>query len=194
MAKSEVALGQAGLPNGFVGRFFGYIMSVFNRGDVRATIRAMNLRSGQRILEIGFGPGEALSQILKKNLQIKLFGIDHSSAMVEMATSRNIAAIESNTLTITIGEVEYLYFPTEHFDTVFSINSIYFWQNPERILLEIRNILKPKGRLITTVRNSTHGLNKHYNGESLRLLYEAAGFSEIKIISNKKRIICIGSK
>jgi ubiquinone/menaquinone biosynthesis C-methylase UbiE len=41
-------------------------------------------------------------------------------------------------------------FEDESFDKIFTVNTIYFWQEPQKLLLEIYRVLKPNGNFCLT--------------------------------------------
>jgi cyclopropane fatty-acyl-phospholipid synthase-like methyltransferase len=69
---------QAGNPAGLLGRLFGWTMNVFNRADNRWTIDLLNLQPTDKLLEVGFGTGQAIEYAAEKITQGQIVGVDHS--------------------------------------------------------------------------------------------------------------------
>jgi SAM-dependent methyltransferase len=193
MDKDKVKLGQAGKPNGLIGRLFGIIMSKLNYSELQNTIDLLKIGNNDTILEIGFGPGRSFKTISLLTSKV-IYGIDHSLEMVNMAERNNKDLIKANRLKLQIGNAVNLEFADNHFDKIFSINCIYFWENPIETIKHIKDKLKTGGLLAITIRNSTHGLNKHYNAGVLTNLFEQNEFKEINVTQNTKHIIAIGKK
>jgi ubiquinone/menaquinone biosynthesis C-methylase UbiE len=100
---------QAGNPAGLLGRLFGWTMNVFNRADNRWTIDLLNLQPTDKLLEVGFGAGQAIEYAAEKITHGQIVGVDHSQTMLETAAKRNAAAIAEGRVKLQLGEVEALF-------------------------------------------------------------------------------------
>jgi ubiquinone/menaquinone biosynthesis C-methylase UbiE len=192
----KITYGQAGKPSGFIGKLIGKIMSKVNNKEIPATLSRLSLKSNDRVLEIGFGPGksfQALAEIIKEG---KIVGIDHSETMLQMASGSNKQLIADGKLDLQLGNADDLNFEKGSFDKVFTINCIYFWKTPLKSLQKIHEMLNIGGILAITVRDSTHGLNKHYTVESLNQLLVDSDYMDIKVekLAKEKLIIATGRK
>ncbi|HNR18175.1 MAG TPA: class I SAM-dependent methyltransferase, partial [Chitinophagaceae bacterium] len=77
---------------------------------------------------------------------------DFSDLMVNAAIKNNQTNIAAGKLSIVKGQSDQLPFPDNSFDIVFCINVAYFWDEPGKHLQEIYRVVKPGGRLYTTIR------------------------------------------
>lgn len=116
------------------------------------TFEALNLVAGDNILEIGMGNGFFVKNILSADNSIKYTGCDFSEIMVYEARKQNENFITGGQAQFLKADANELPFDKEFFDKVFSINTIYFWDNPQIVLAEIWRVLKPKGQIIISVR------------------------------------------
>lgn len=116
------------------------------------TFEALNLATGDNILEIGMGNGFFVKNILSINNSIKYTGCDYSEIMVDEACKQNEKFIASGQAEFIKADANELPFNPVSFDKVFSVNTIYFWENPQIVLAEIWRVLKPKGQVIISVR------------------------------------------
>lgn len=116
------------------------------------TIEALNLTTGDNILEIGMGNGFFVKNILSTDNSIKYTGCDFSEIMVGEARKQNENFIANGQAEFHLTDANELPFEKETFDKVFTINTIYFWDNPQKVLAEIWRVLKPKGQVIISVR------------------------------------------
>ena len=109
-------------------------------------IEELEIKSGDRLLEIGYGHGLGIDMIFKK-YDCHVTGIDFSELMYKEASNRNKKHIENGKLSLNFGD--YLSFNTDNnsFDKIFFINVIYFWKTLESPLIKIRNELKTDGIL-----------------------------------------------
>ena len=187
----KIKLGQAGKPIGLFGKFFGLIMSITNRKEIEATINLLEITLDDKVLEIGFGPGKSFKTISLLTTR-KIYGIDHSEEMVKMASYNNNKLLFKDRLELQVASASNLPFQNSYFNKIFSINCIYFWDEPVIILKHIKNKLTSNGIMAVTVRNSKHGLNINYNEKTLKKLFEEAGFVNISIDKTQKHIIAIG--
>jgi ubiquinone/menaquinone biosynthesis C-methylase UbiE len=105
------------------------------------------------VLEIGFGPGHALSMLAKSRPLGLVAGVDHSALMVARARRRLNGGRGDAALDLRIGDAGDLPFPDERFDVVFAVNSFHLWPDQERALAEMTGVLKPGGDLMLSIRN-----------------------------------------
>jgi SAM-dependent methyltransferase len=82
-------------PRGLVGRLVGYLMTYENRERNAWAVSLLNVHKNDRVLEIGFGPGWAIQQMATLATAGFVAGVDHSEAMVQVATERNAAAVRA---------------------------------------------------------------------------------------------------
>jgi len=121
-----------------------------NRARNRWTVELLDLQPGDRLLEIGFGPGLAIAAALSRQPELKLTGIDHSAVMLRQASKRNAAAIAAGVVQLHQGSPADLEFPPGSFDKIFSVNVAQFWTDPVAEFTRLRALLRPGGMLVTT--------------------------------------------
>lgn len=144
--------GQLRQPNGEHGK---QVAEKMNEGNLQMnlnTIEALNLTAGDNVLEIGMGNGFFVKDILRVADNIKYTGCDFSSLMVDEAQNLNKGFVESEQAKFMVASAEKLPFGDETFDKVFSINTIYFWNDPRLVLAEISRVLKPTGQITISIR------------------------------------------
>jgi len=139
---------QFGNPEGNLGRFVGWLMSIKNRDRANWTIEKLNFKPTDYLLEIGYGSGAAFKVIAKQLTSGFIAGIDHSPVMLEQATKKNRKNIERKKAELKCGTVWDLEYPEEHFDIIFGCNVHFFWENPILEFLKLYSFLKQDGRLI----------------------------------------------
>lgn len=138
-------------PSGEVGRRVGEDMARDHLPENLWTITLLNAQPGDRIVEIGFGPGVAIEELLKRMTSGFVAGVDFSELMVHEASKRNAEAIQAGRVDLRYGEAEELPFADAAFDKAFSIHSIYFWSRPMSALKELWRVLKRGGLLVITM-------------------------------------------
>lgn len=106
------------------------------------------IAAGDRVLEIGFGGGDLLTQLLKKHKPGFVGGVDLSRDMVRLVSQRLRSYIKEGKLQLWEGSIEKLPIVDSDYDTLYSINTVYFWQDPAAALAECHRVLKSGGRLL----------------------------------------------
>jgi ubiquinone/menaquinone biosynthesis C-methylase UbiE len=142
---------QFGNPIWIFGGLIGSRMAKGNVYDAQWTISLLGTQRHHHILEIGFGPGVSTQIASEKISNGFVAGVDHSRTMMQIASQRNSAAIRYGRMELKQGDVASLPYPDQSFDIVYSLHSIYFWQNPMACLQEIKRVLKPGGLLAITI-------------------------------------------
>ncbi len=139
---------QLACPEGEHGIKTGEMMHASNIGMTSAAIDALNLQNDAIILEIGHGNGAHIEYLLKQANDIRYFGADISETMIAAAKRINTAFIEAGKVSFQLTNGQTLPYDNASFDGIFTVNTIYFWQNPNAYLLEIKRVLKPGGKLV----------------------------------------------
>lgn len=144
---------QAAHPRGILAPLIGRWLEYENRVLNSAAVRALALQPGERLLEVGCGPGWALAQLASSGAD-QLAAVDTSPAMVRRAsrrTGRLRALARAGKLDVRCAPAESLPFPTGTFDAALAVNAVYFWQPPLAGLKELSRVLRPGGRLVLAV-------------------------------------------
>lgn len=116
-----------------------------NKGMVQNTIDALDLGENEVVLEIGQADAPHLSYFLEKAPYLVYFGVDVSKEMTDLAKLKYHGLSAKNQAYFYWVDGCVLPFPSLRFDKVFTVNTIYFWQNPDNYLLEIKRVLRPGG-------------------------------------------------
>lgn len=140
---------QLSMPSGILAKLVANKMNESNRLLYQLTLDSLQVESGNRILEIGFGNGKFFSDLDARASNLVITGIDRSHEMVTQAVINNSALFENGRMKVRVGNSDDLPFENESFDKVFCVNVIYFWQDPTEHLNEIYRVLKPGGEFST---------------------------------------------
>lgn len=139
-------------PSGDFAPQVGQKMNQVNKPLYDLTFEVLELQENDHILEIGFGNGRFFNDLFSIENKIRVKAIDFSEAMVEAARKGNQEAITSGKLNIKLGSSDAIPFPGQSFDKVFCNMVIYFWDQPEEHLKEVRRVLKSGGTFYTGIR------------------------------------------
>ena len=170
-------------PSGMLGRFVGIILALKNRERNAWTISMLDIQSNDQVLEIGFGPGQAIQEVAKLAPNGLVAGIDLSDVMVAQASQRNAAAIRSGRVLLQQGAESPLPFEDNKFNKVFAVNSMQFWSNPIYGLQEVRRVLKPGGRLVITIQPMWAKTEEEVQGVAEKLVFQLkqVGFRQVRL-------------
>jgi len=80
-------------PTGWLGSVVGMLMSIKNRERSEWVLSQLAVAPGDRVLEIGFGPGMDIARTAAGGASV--VGIDHSEVMLRQAFRRNADAIRA---------------------------------------------------------------------------------------------------
>jgi ubiquinone/menaquinone biosynthesis C-methylase UbiE len=152
---------QARNARGALGHLIAFIMARETWSQNLQAIDALHVQPADHILDIGCGPGRALTKLAAEAPRGRAAGADPSELMVEIARDRNRKLLRAGRADIAVASAEALPFPDASFDKVLCVHVIYFWSNLEAALREIRRVLKPGGRLVMLFRTSADTASVH---------------------------------
>jgi ubiquinone/menaquinone biosynthesis C-methylase UbiE len=110
---------------------------------LRRVVDRLDVRPGDRVLEIGCGHGVAATYVLERGA--RLTAIDRSPKMIEAASRRNAAYIDAGTAEFLVADLEDLDLGDRRFDTIFAVRVRRFHAEPQ--LAE--RWLAPGGRIVS---------------------------------------------
>jgi SAM-dependent methyltransferase len=137
---------QLSCPSGDHGLITAQNMASHNSNMISETILALDLRQKDRVLEIGPGGGAHVPVVISQSPEILYYGVDISELMISESIKRNTELVSSGQATFSISNGDSLSFVNEFFDKVFTVNTLYFWQNPVDYAQEVKRILKSGGK------------------------------------------------
>jgi len=154
-------------------------------GEILTRIHA---DSDSSILDIGYGNGYLIRKMYEKT-GAAVFGIDLSVDMYLEASRKNKKYIREGKIRLGVGDCTDLRFKDESFDTVTTMNTIYFWDDTLKGMKEIYRCLKKGGEFInasyTTERLQklpyTRNGFKFFEIEDYMALGKKAGFSRVQV-------------
>jgi ubiquinone/menaquinone biosynthesis C-methylase UbiE len=110
-------------------------------------VETLDPQPGDRVLEIGCGHGVAATLVADRLETGSYLGIDRSAKMIEMATRRNAAHVETGRASFAQAAIESWDPGVERFDRVFAVNVILFADPANPGIAAVRRALAPEGRL-----------------------------------------------
>ncbi|MCG2612967.1 class I SAM-dependent methyltransferase [Terrimonas sp. NA20] len=145
-------------------------------------LNIIQARPSDKILEIGCGPGILTSLIAGQLKTGQISAIDRSASMIRHATNRNREFIDDGKVAIIHSSLE-KWTPVATFNKIIAFNVNIFWQNPERFLPDVKNMLRPKGRFFVCYQPPS-GKNKDAI-KTIKNIFQANGLFIEDILTKK---------
>ncbi|WP_074239283.1 class I SAM-dependent methyltransferase [Chitinophaga niabensis] len=183
-------------PVGDLGKEVGVKMNEGNLYINQYTIAALEIKSHQQVLEIGMGNGFFVKDILTAAPSVKYTGCDVSETMVAEARSLNTRFIQKRQAEFIVAAADELPLFDALFDTVFMVNTLYFWEFPQKELAEVRRVLKPGGKIFIAIRPASvmqslpfvqYGF-RLYEKKDVAVLLKQNGFNRIHSIEKPEPV------
>jgi len=137
-------------PSGEKGIEMGNMMNETNINMTRHSIQNLNISKENRILELGHGNAGHLKFLFEQAEKLKYYGLEMSELMFQEARQINRNFVSQKQAFFSVYDGNIIPFEDDFADKIFTVNTIYFWKEPEKMLLEIYRILKPNGNFCLT--------------------------------------------
>lgn len=174
-------------PEGENGRRVAENMNASNSLINLHAIAHLQPAAGDAVLEIGMGNGFFCKDVIQWQPDITYTGCDFSALMVAEASSFNQLWIDAERAAFYECEACALPFSNNTFDKVFTVNTIYFWEQPLTELAEIHRVMQHGGTLVIALRTresmqqlpfTAYGFQL-YEAAEVEQLLQQAGFTHI---------------
>lgn len=142
---SVTELGNPRKPRGSAGEQMLNRMNESHRSVTEWALGFFDLNGIERFLDIGCGGGETLKTVSKLIPNAMLTGVDYSELSVGLTRKNNADLVDSGKLTVTWADVADLPFADESFDRIITVESFYFWSDPQNDLREVCRVLSKGG-------------------------------------------------
>lgn len=188
---------QARKPSGLFGRIVMPI--VFDRGNAFLNgfvVALMAIQPDDRVLEIGCGTGKLIKIMAKKIDKGVIEGIDFSPTMVKIAQRRNKKSIAKGIVKIVEDNFDDVSYAKENFTKACSVNTLYFWSNPEGTVKKVFEVLEPGAQFVVAFEDISQLEQRKLSGDVFQLYTVSAvkklltnvGFLKgVRIETRKKR-------
>lgn len=210
MADEEniTAKGDPRKPNGVAGAAMLERMNAEHFALTGWGLDYLELSDGDHVLDVGCGGGATLRRIEPRVPNGHLTGLDYSPVSVAKSRDENRDAIAAGRMDVIEGSVSEMPFADRSFDKIVTVETFYFWPDPQKDLMEVRRVLKPGGLflLISEIYDNA-ALTEHQREnvarygmfnpsvEEFRGLFLAAGFSRTDIhVNAETNWLCVTAR
>ncbi len=135
----------------------------------QAGLEMLNARSGEKVLEIGFGTGHCLVILAQAvGSTGKVYGLDLSDEMLKLAQENLEKEGLADRVELICGDAMELPYPSETMDAIFMSFALELFDTPEipKVLAECRRVLRPGGRIVVV------GVSKEGEGGVILQVFE----------------------
>lgn len=137
-------------PKGWRGRLAGRFMLWTNpQADL---LDVLDPRPGQRVLEVGYGPGGLIRLLAKRGggagEGVQVIGVDPAPAMRDLASSTNRAAVRAGRVELRLGTADNTGLEDASVDKVVSVNNVALWPDLDAGVRELHRVVRPGGTVV----------------------------------------------
>ena len=188
---TEFLIKQSQKPSGLVGRVITKIWSFYFKKLSLWAIKQTTISGNYRILEIGYGGGSTIKNLLALNKHLEVHGIDISKESYRTAQRVHSDSIRKGSVQLKIGNVENIPYQNNYFDRVFAIQTHIFWKDIKKSFQEVYRVMSSNSTLI--IASEKEKINYHMTDyrtshEFIQLL-TSIGFSKIEEKQNRNWIL-----
>lgn len=134
-------------PAGIIGRYFGLAMNRLNQQMNETAVHQLEVEPHHRVLDVGFGGGLSLALLNDRIESGQIYGVEISKTMLSRAARQFSSLLADGRLVLACADIAKLPFDDGFFDSVTTVNTLYFWPDVGCGLQEAHRVLRPGGRL-----------------------------------------------
>lgn len=188
---TEFLIKQSQKPSGLIGRVITKIWSFYFKKLSLWAIKQTTISDNYRILEIGYGGGSTIKNLLALNKNLEIHGIDISKESYRTAQRVHSDSIRKGSVQLKIGNVENMPYQNNYFDRIFAIQTHIFWKDIKKSFQEVYRVMSSNSTLIIASEKE----KIHYHMTDYRASHEfsqlltSIGFSKIEEKQNRNWIL-----
>ena len=190
---TEFLIKQSQKPSGLIGRVITKIWSFYFKKLSLWAIKQTTISDNYRILEIGYGGGSTIKNLLALNKNLEIHGIDISKESYRTAQRVHSDSIRKGSVQLKIGNVENMPYQNNYFDSIFAIQTHIFWKDIKKSFQEVYRVLSSNSTLIIASEKEKihYHMTDYRTSHEFSQLLTSIGFSKIEEKQNRNWILYI---
>ena len=190
---TEFLINQSQKPSGLIGRVITKIWSFYFKKLSLWAIKQTTISDNYRILEIGYGGGSTIKNLLALNKNLEIHGIDISKESYRTAQRVHSDSIRKGSVQLKIGNVENMPYQNNYFDRIFAIQTHIFWKDIKKSFQEVYRVLSSNSTLIIASEKEKihYHMTDYRTSHEFSQLLTSIGFSKIEEKQNRNWILYI---
>lgn len=190
---TEFLIKQSQKPSGLIGRVITKIWSFYFKKLSLWAIKQTTISGNYRILEIGYGGGSTIKNLLALNKNLEIHGIDISKESYRTAQRVHSDSIRKGSVQLKIGNVENMPYQNNYFDRIFAIQTHIFWKDIKKSFQEVYRVLSSNSTLIIASEKEKihYHMTDYRTSHEFSQLLTSIGFSKIEEKQNRNWILYI---
>lgn len=188
---TEFLIKQSQKPSGLIGRVITKIWSFYFKKLSLWAIKQTTISDNYRILEIGYGGGSTIKNLLALNKNLEIHGIDISKESYRTAQRVHSDSIRKGSVQLKIGNVENMTYQNNYFDRIFAIQTHIFWKDIKKSFQEVYRVLSSNSTLIIASEKEKihYHMTDYRTSHEFSQLLTSIGFSKIEEKQNRNWIL-----
>ncbi len=156
---------QLSCPDGEKGIEVANKMHETNISMTLATVHLLDLKEKDQLLELGHGNAMHIPSILEFQPSLLYHGLEVSRTMHQEAKSNQ----NDDRVLFQLYDGTNIPLPSDTINKGMAVNTIYFWEQPEKLLAEIGRVLQSGGRFIITYGQKKYMQELPFVGDKFKL-------------------------
>ena len=188
---TEFLIKQSQKPSGLIGRVITKIWSFYFKKLSLWAIKQTTISDNYRILEIGYGGGSTIKNLLALNKNLEIHGIDISKESYRTAQRVHSDSIRKGSVQLKIGNVENMPYQNNYFDRIFAIQTHIFWKDIKKSFQEVYRVMSSNSTLIIASEKEKihYRMTDYRTSHEFSQLLTSIGFSKIEEKQNRNWIL-----
>ena len=190
---TEFLIKQSQKHSGLIGRVITKIWSFYFKKLSLWAIKQTTISDNYRILEIGYGGGSTIKNLLALNKNLEIHGIDISKESYRTAQRVHSDSIRKGSVQLKIGNVENMPYQNNYFDRIFAIQTHIFWKDIKKSFQEVYRVMSSNSTLIIASEKEKihYHMTDYRTSHEFSQLLTSIGFSKIEEKQNRNWILYI---
>lgn len=190
---TEFLIKQSQKPSGLIGRVITKIWSFYFKKLSLWAIKQTTISDNYRILEIGYGGGSTIKNLLALNKNLEIHGINISKESYRTAQRVHSDSIRKGSVQLKIGNVENMPYQNNYFDRIFAIQTHIFWKDIKKSFQEVYRVMSSNSTLIIASEKEKihYHMTDYRTSHEFSQLLTSIGFSKIEEKQNRNWILYI---